>query len=52
MLVGNEKLMNEKNIDYQKVDDIGTVLYVAIEGKFAGYIVIADKIKEDSEVMH
>ncbi len=48
VLVGNEKLMNEKQIKFTKCNDIGTVLYVAIEGKFAGYIVISDKIKEDS----
>ena len=48
VLVGNEKLMKEKNINFTKCNDIGTVLYVAIEGKYAGYILIADKIKEDS----
>ena len=50
VLVGNEKLMNEKKIEFTKCNDIGTVLYVAINGKYAGYIVIADKIKEDSVV--
>ena len=49
VLVGNEKLMNEKQIDFTKCNDIGTILYVAIDGKFAGYILIADKIKEDSK---
>ena len=48
VLVGNEKLMNEKQIDFEKCNDIGTILYVAIEGKYVGYIVIADEIKEDS----
>lgn len=48
VLVGNEKLMNEKQIRFTKCNDIGTILYVAIERKYAGYIVIADKIKEDS----
>lgn len=48
VLVGNEKLMKEKQIKFTKCDDIGTVLYVAIERKYVGYIVIADKIKEDS----
>lgn len=48
VLVGNEKLMNEKQIEFTKCNDIGTVLYVAIDRKFAGYIVISDKIKEDS----
>lgn len=48
VLVGNEKLMNEKQIKFTKSNDIGTILYVAIERKFVGYIVISDKIKEDS----
>lgn len=50
VLVGNEKLMIEKQIDFTKCNDIGTILYVAIDGKFAGYILIADKIKEDSKI--
>lgn len=48
VLIGNEKLMNEKKIDFTKCNDIGTVLYVAIEGKYVGYILISDKIKDDS----
>lgn len=48
VLVGNEKLMNERQIKFTKCNEIGTILYVAIERKYVGYIVIADKIKEDS----
>ena len=48
VLVGNEKLMNEKQIDFTKCNEIGTILYVAIERKYVGYILIADRIKEDS----
>ncbi len=48
VLVGNEKLMNKYNINFTKSDDIGTILYIAINGKYAGYILIADKIKKDS----
>lgn len=48
ILVGNEKLMKEKNIQYTKCNEIGTILYVAIENEFAGYIVISDKVKKDS----
>lgn len=48
VLVGNEKLMNERQIKFTKCNDIGTILYVAIERKYVGCIVIADKIKEDS----
>ncbi len=49
VLLGNEKLMNEKGIEFEKCKDIGTILYIAIEGKYAGYILIRDKIKEDSK---
>ena len=48
VLVGNEKLMKENDIEYSKCNEIGTVVYVAIENKYAGYILIADEIKEDS----
>lgn len=50
VLLGNEKLMNEKGIDYSLVTgtlkSIGTVVFLACEGKLAGAIVIADSIKE------
>lgn len=49
ILIGNEKLMEKKQIPYTKCNEIGTILYVAIEGKYAGYILIADKIKEDAK---
>ena len=49
VLVGNDKLMEQSKINYEKSTDIGTILYVAIDNKFAGYIVIADKIKNDSK---
>lgn len=49
VLLGNEKLINQKGIKFEKSKDIGTILYIAIEGKYAGYILIRDKIKEDSK---
>lgn len=49
VLAGNEKLMNEKGIEYTKCTHVGSVVYVAIDGKYAGHIVIADKIKEDAK---
>lgn len=48
ILVGNEKLMAEYNINYIKSNDIGTVIYIAIDKTFAGSITISDKIKEDA----
>ena len=49
VLAGNEKLMNEKGIEYTKCTHVGSVVYVAIDGKYVGHIVIADKIKEDAK---
>lgn len=48
ILVGNEKLMREYKIKFKKSEATGTVVYVAINDEFAGTILIADKIKEDS----
>lgn len=48
ILVGNEKLMNEYKIKFKKSNFIGTIIYVAIDNKYAGYIGISDKIKDDS----
>ena len=48
VLIGNNKLMEENNISYTPCSEIGTILYVAIDNKYAGYIVIADNIKDDS----
>lgn len=48
ILVGNEKLMEQFHIPFQKKDEIGTIVYVAINDTFAGSILIADQIKEDS----
>ena len=49
VLVGNEKLMKEEKIDYKECTDAGTALYVAIDKKYVGYILIADSIKKDSK---
>ena len=49
ILVGNEKLMKEKNITYEKSNEIGTILYVAMNNKFVGTITISDKIKVDAK---
>lgn len=47
-LVGNSKLLKDNGITFYEVNKSGTVLYVAIGGEFAGYIVIEDTVKEDS----
>ncbi len=49
VLVGNEKMMTENNIKFEKCYDVGTILNVAVDGKYKGYILIADEIKEDAK---
>ena len=46
--VGNDKLLKENNIEYPKTDKVGTIIYVAEEKEYLGYIVISDKIKENA----
>ena len=48
VLAGNAKLMNRENIAYPPSDAIGTVIYLACNGKYAGYIVIEDEVKADA----
>jgi len=48
VLVGNSKLMDSEKISYSKSENVGTVIYVAIENKYAGSIIISDELKEDS----
>lgn len=48
VLAGNSKLMKEMNVAYQECMSMGTVVYVALDGIYCGYIVIADSIKDEA----
>ena len=49
VIIGNKKIMNNFNIKYEEVEKQGTILYIAIDQKYVGYIVISDKIKDDAK---
>lgn len=49
VLVGNKRLMNKMNIDYTECLESGTVAYAAINGEYAGSIVIGDAVKQSSK---
>lgn len=49
IIVGNEKIVKDENIKYVKSEEVGTIIYIAIDKKFAGTIVISDKIKKDAK---
>lgn len=48
LLAGNEKLLRENHISFIKANEIGTIVYLAIDGKYAGYLLLNDEIKENS----
>jgi Cd2+/Zn2+-exporting ATPase len=45
---GNDKLMKKRNIDFRPCSGIGTIVHLAIDGEYAGHILIADIIKPHS----
>lgn len=49
VIAGNHKLMESQGIGYDICDEVGTVIYVAIDKQYAGYLLIADKIKESAK---
>ena len=46
--VGNSKMMDDIGLEAHNCHLVGTIIHVAVDGKYAGHIVINDKIKEDS----
>ncbi|MGP7818503.1 heavy metal translocating P-type ATPase [Niallia sp. 01092] len=48
ILAGNHKLMEKETIDFIPVQEVGTVIYVAVDKQFIGSIVISDQIKDDA----
>ena len=51
IMAGNEKMMQKFNINYANVEEIGTAIHCAVDGKYYGYIVLSDQIKEDAQPM-
>lgn len=49
VLAGNAKLMDGRGIAHEACHKPGTVVYVALDGSYAGYLVVADQIKSDAK---
>ncbi|AZJ18811.1 MULTISPECIES: heavy metal translocating P-type ATPase [Bacillus] len=49
IFAGNAKLMKKENITFKQPETVGTLVHVAVDGEYAGYIVISDEVKEDSK---
>jgi len=48
VLIGTAKLLHRYGIECNVADAVGTIIYVALDGKFSGYFIIADEVREDS----
>lgn len=46
---GNYRLMNELGITYEECDEVGTIVHMAVDGAYVGYILISDVVKETSK---
>ncbi len=51
ILAGNKKLMEKYRVDYQESNDVGTIIYVAKNNKYLGYVVLSDEVKENAKEM-
>ena len=49
ILAGNNKLMEKEGIEYKNCHKSGTIVHMAINGEYAGHIVISDELKDDSK---
>ena len=49
VLAGNSKLMDSEKVSYAARQSAGTKVYIAVDGRYAGCIVIADEVKDDSQ---
>lgn len=48
ILAGNSRFMEEEGIQYMSSDDAGTIVHIAADREYSGYIVISDEVKEDA----
>ena len=46
---GNTKLMDSEHVEYTACEKVGTKVYVAVDGQYAGCILITDEVKPDSK---
>ena len=52
VLIGNHTLLEDNNITFPSINDMGTIIYVSINNKYQGYLIISDEIKESSKNLY
>lgn len=48
VLIGNDKLLKENNIKFEKPNEAGTIIYLVLNNEYQGYLVISDEIKDEA----
>lgn len=51
IIAGSAKMMNKYNVTYTEATEVGAVIYVAVDNKYLGYVVLSDEIKENAAEM-
>ena len=51
VLAGNSRLLQENHVSFDEVEEMGTVVYCAYDGKYIGYVVVSDELREDSKYL-
>jgi len=51
LLSGNARFFKEKNIEVPEQKEVGTVVYLAVDGVYAGYVILNDIVKKESRIM-
>lgn len=49
IIAGNDKLMEQFNINYSKNDSFGTTIYVAYDNQYLGYVTVGDEVKKEAK---
>ena len=49
VIVGNAKMMEARGVRWRDCHRAGTIIHVAVDGRYAGHIVVCDRIKDDSQ---
>lgn len=49
VLIGNEKLLKNNNVEFTETKEVGTIIYIAIDNKYVGHILISDKIRKENK---
>ena len=51
IIAGSSKMLKERGVAFEKSTEVGTVIYVAEDNKYIGYVVLSDEIKENAKEM-